>query len=159
MFPPPIETKDAVFPSNNVYAVYLLLNPKWQDCFLSSWDWFRNTDTELNLQHAYIRCNPMTDDVCPQMNSSKAFFPTENANKYWFVGHWQTQVLQFILEKLVPSFYDHQPLDLIFVLGSPLQFEIPGSINDLLKNETTVCQYVIQMFSYWIILSSKNFTP
>lgn len=87
VFPLIRDKRCIVFLFNNVYAIYLLLNPKWQDCFLSMWDWFRNTNTELNLQHAYIRFSPL-------------FLP-ENANKYWFVSHWHTQVLQFILERLV----------------------------------------------------------
>lgn len=81
------------------------LPPNYRDCLLSCWDEFKNADTEPNLQHAYIRMQShdwWLHNMCSQMNSSKAFFPTENANKYWFLGHWHTQVLQFILESLAP---------------------------------------------------------
>ena len=60
---------------------------------------------ELSLPHAYIRMQSYDwwlYNVCSQMNSSKVFSSTDNANKYWFLSYWHTQVLQFILERIAP---------------------------------------------------------
>lgn len=93
-----------LFSSKNVYptCIYLLLTPKFEELWLIIMlGLIQKFRQSWALPHSHIRIQSYDwwlYNKCSQMNSIK-FFPTEYANKYWFLSYWYTQVLQFIFGK------------------------------------------------------------